>query len=89
MPDAAQPADAPITALALRGQVQDAINLVRPAIQADGGDVELIDVQDGGIVRIRFHGACQGCPSAGMTLQMGIERVLRERVPQISQVLAI
>ena len=89
MTDAAQPAEAPITALDLRGQVEDAINLVRPAIQADGGDVELIDVLDGGVVRIRFHGACQGCPSAGMTLQMGIERVLRERVPQISQVLAI
>ena len=89
MTDAAQPAKAPITALDLRGQVEDAINLIRPAIQADGGDVELIDVLDGGVVRIRFHGACQGCPSAGMTLQMGIERVLRERVPQISQVLAI
>ena len=89
MADAAQTADAPTTPLALRGQVEEAINLVRPAIQADGGDVELIDVLDGGVVRIRFHGACQGCPSAGMTLQMGIERVLRERVPQISQVLAI
>ena len=88
MTDATQPTDAPISPLALRGQVEDAINLVRPAIQADGGDVELVDVIDG-VVRIRFHGACQGCPSAGMTLQMGIERVLRERVPQISRVLAI
>jgi len=74
---------------ALKSRVQAAIDLVRPSIQEDGGDVELLAVLDGGVVHVRFHGACQGCPSAGMTLQMGIERVLRERVPEITQVLAV
>jgi Fe-S cluster biogenesis protein NfuA len=93
MTDAAQPsptpASAPTAQSELRFQVAEAINLIRPAIQADGGDVELVDVLAGGIVHIRFHGACQGCPSAGMTLHQGIERILRERVPEISQVLAV
>lgn len=86
MPETVEPIDAVPT---LRRQVEQAIDLVRPAIQADGGDVELVDVLEGGIVQIRFHGTCQGCPSAGMTLHMGIERVLRDRVPQISQVVAV
>jgi Fe-S cluster biogenesis protein NfuA len=73
----------------LRQRVQNAINLVRPAIQADGGDVELLAVLEGGVVHVRFHGACQGCPSAGMTLHMGIERVVREHVPEVRQVLAV
>jgi Fe-S cluster biogenesis protein NfuA len=73
----------------LRRQIADVINLIRPAVQADGGDIELVDVLADGIVQIRFHGACQGCPSAGMTLHMGIERSLRERVPQVTQVVAV
>ena len=59
---------------------------IRPAIQADGGDVELIEVTDAGLVRVRFHGACVGCPSASMTLQTGIEHSLRERVPEVTGV---
>jgi Fe-S cluster biogenesis protein NfuA len=73
----------------LHDKVQDVINLIRPAVQADGGDIELVDVQEDGVVRIRFHGACIGCPSSTMTLQMGIERNLRERVPEVTQVLAV
>jgi Fe-S cluster biogenesis protein NfuA len=73
----------------MREKVQEVINLIRPAVQADGGDIELVDVTDAGIVQVRFHGACIGCPSANMTLQMGIERNLRERVPEVTQVVAV
>jgi len=72
-----------------RERVQGVINLIRPAVQADGGDIELVDVTPGGVVQIRFHGACHGCPSSTMTLQMGIERNLRERVPEITQVVPV
>ena len=73
----------------LKERVGDAINLIRPAIQADGGDVELVDVSEDGTVRIRFHGACCGCPSANMTLYGGIRRVLMERVAEVKQVVAV
>ena len=73
----------------LRDKVQDVINLIRPAVQADGGDIELVDVSPQGVVQIRFHGACHGCPSSTMTLQMGIERNLRERVPEVTQVVPV
>jgi Fe-S cluster biogenesis protein NfuA len=65
------------------------INLIRPAVQADGGDIELVNVKDDGVVEIRFHGACHGCPSSTMTLQMGIERNLREKVPEITAVVPV
>ncbi|WP_184679229.1 NifU family protein [Algisphaera agarilytica] len=67
-------------------QVQGVIERIRPAVQSDGGDVELVEVTDEGIARIRFHGACIGCPSSSMTLHMGIERNIRERIPQITSV---
>ena len=73
----------------MRDKVQDVINLIRPAVQADGGDIELVDVTGEGVVQIRFHGACHGCPSSTMTLQMGIERNLREKVPEITQVIPV
>jgi Fe-S cluster biogenesis protein NfuA len=72
-----------------REKVQGVINLIRPAVQADGGDIELVDVTDDGVVQIRFHGACHGCPSSTMTLQMGIERNLREKIPEIKQVIPV
>jgi Fe-S cluster biogenesis protein NfuA len=77
------------TGPSLKERVEEAINLIRPAIQADGGDVELVDVSDDGTVRIRFHGACCGCPSASMTLHGGIRRVLVEKVPEVKQVVAV
>ncbi len=77
------------TATDIRERVQDVINLIRPAVQADGGDIELVDVMIDGVVHIRFHGACHGCPSSSMTLHSGIERNLRERVPQVTRVLAV
>ena len=73
----------------LRQRVQDVINLIRPAVQADGGDIELVDVDPAGVVQIRFHGACHGCPSSTMTLQNGIERNLREMVPEVTQVIPV
>jgi len=75
--------------VSLRDKVEKVINLIRPAVQADGGDIELVDVSGNGVVQIRFHGACQGCPSAGMTLQFGIERNLREKVPEVTEVIPV
>jgi Fe-S cluster biogenesis protein NfuA len=83
------PTTIPDPAQAIRERVQGVINLIRPAVQADGGDIELVDVNATGVVQIRFHGACNGCPSAPMTLQMGIERNLREKVPEVTQVIPV
>lgn len=70
----------------LFGQVEAVIERIRPAVQLDGGDVELVEVTEDGVVRIRLHGACVGCPSSSMTLHMGIERNVREKVPGVSGV---
>lgn len=67
-------------------QVEGVISRIRPAVQSDGGDVELVEVTAEGVVRIRLHGACVGCPSSSMTLHMGIERNLRDMVPEVSGV---
>ena len=80
---------APTETAGVRERVQNVINLIRPAVQADGGDSELVDVTGAGVVQIRFHGACHGCPSSTMTLHMGIERNLRERVPEVTQVVPV
>lgn len=73
----------------VKDRVESVINWLRPIIQSDGGDIELVDVSPDGVVHIRFHGACVGCPSLGSTLQMGIERSLREKVPEVTQVIAV
>jgi len=71
-------------------QVREALEKVRPLLQADGGDVELVDVsEDGKVVRVRLRGACAGCPGAAMTLKMGIERMLRKDVPGVETVEAV
>lgn len=70
----------------VRDRVAHILELIRPAIHADGGDIELVDVTDEGVVRIRFQGACVGCPSSTMTLQMGIERNLKTHVPEVTAV---
>jgi len=74
---------------AFRRRVQEVIDLIRPAVQADGGDLELVDVDEAGRVSIRFHGACVGCPSSTMTLQTGIERNLKTHVPGVTSVVAV
>ena len=73
----------------LRDRVQGVLNLIRPAVQADGGDIELVDVSNDGTVQVRFHGACHGCPSSSMTLQHGIERNLMEKVEEVTRVVAV
>jgi Fe-S cluster biogenesis protein NfuA len=87
MPTATQTSAHPVRPL--RERVQEVIDLIRPAVQADGGDIELVDVTAAGVVQIRFHGACHGCPSSTMTLQMGIERSLREQVPEVTTVIPV
>ena len=62
------------------------LELIRPSLQADGGDVRLVDVNDDGIVSVELQGACQGCPLSSMTLANGIERILKERVPGVTRV---
>ena len=66
-------------------KVKQALDQIRPALQADGGDVELVEVKDG-IVKVKLTGACGGCPMATMTLKKGIERVLKQQVPEVKSV---
>lgn len=70
----------------LHDRVEHILNMIRPAVQADGGDVELVEVTSEGLVKVRFHGACVGCPSSSLTLQTGIERNLKSRIPEITGV---
>lgn len=72
----------------MREKVEAALAQIRPALQADGGDVELVDVNDG-TVKLKLTGHCAGCPLAAMTLKAGIERVVKERVPEVKEVIAI
>jgi len=72
----------------MREKIEAALAQVRPSLLADGGDVQLLDV-NAGVVRVRLIGACGGCPMAAMTLRHGIERVLREQVPQVKEVVAV
>jgi Fe-S cluster biogenesis protein NfuA len=71
--------------LPVRPEVEEVLNSIRPALQADGGDVELVDI-DGGVVKVRLLGACGGCPMATMTLKGGIEAALKERIPAVERV---
>jgi len=72
----------------MKEKIQIAIDRIRPTLQADGGDVELVEVKDG-IVSVRLTGACGGCPMATMTLKNGIERVIREEVPEVKEVVSV
>ena len=69
----------------MKEKVQAALDKIRPMLQADGGDVELVDVTDG-IVKVRLQGACKGCPMSQMTLRNGIERMLKKEIPEIKAV---
>ena len=72
----------------MREQVEKIIAKIRPALQADGGNIELVDVVDG-VVSVRLQGACAGCAGAQMTLKMGVERALKEEMPEIKSVVAV
>lgn len=72
----------------IKQRVEKALNEIRPALQADGGNVELVDVAEDGKVTVRLTGACGGCPMSQMTLKMGIERTLKQHVPEVKEVVA-
>ncbi|HDG96908.1 MAG TPA: NifU family protein [Desulfobacterales bacterium] len=72
--------------MTLKDKVESALAKVRPSLQADGGDVQLVDVGEDGIVKVRLTGACGGCPMSQMTLKMGIERILKQNIPEIQAV---
>lgn len=74
----------------MRDKIEKALGRIRSALQADGGDIALVDVdEENGIVQVRLQGACAGCPSAQMTLQMGVERAIMEEVPEVKRVVAV
>ncbi|MBI2869833.1 MAG: NifU family protein [Chloroflexi bacterium] len=72
----------------MKEKVEMALDKIRPALQMDGGDVQLVDVEDG-VVTVRLTGACGSCPMSTMTLRMGVERVIREEVPEIKELIAV
>lgn len=73
----------------MENEVREALENIRPALQADGGDVELVEVTEDGVVRVRLEGACHGCPMAAMTVKDTIERMLKEQVPGVVGVEAL
>ncbi|MCX5835077.1 MAG: NifU family protein [Deltaproteobacteria bacterium] len=70
----------------MKEKVKEIIDKIRPNLQADGGDVELVDVTEDGVVKVRLLGACKGCPMSQMTLKMGIESYLKKLVPEVQRV---
>ncbi|MFA5090524.1 MAG: NifU family protein [Candidatus Omnitrophota bacterium] len=73
----------------MKERVEKALEKVRPMLMADGGNVELVEVTDEGVVRLRLSGSCGCCPMSQMTLKMGIERILKQEVPEIKEVVAL
>ena len=74
----------------MKEKVEAALNKIRPMLQADGGNVELVDIDEaGGVVKVRLQGACAGCPMSQMTLKNGIERILKEQVPEVTSVVNV
>ena len=72
----------------MQERVEEVLNLIRPNLVRDGGNVELVDVNDGK-VQLRLTGACAGCPMSSMTLKMGIEKILKKEIPEIKEVVAV
>jgi Fe-S cluster biogenesis protein NfuA len=73
----------------MKEEVQKALEDIRPNLQADGGDVELIDVTDDGVVKVKLLGACHGCPMSQMTLKMGIKRYLQKNIAGVKEVVSV
>jgi len=73
----------------LEEKVRDIIEAVRPNLQSHGGDIELVGVDEDNTVRVRLQGACSGCPGAAMTLKMGVERLLKEKIPEVKKIVAV
>jgi len=70
-------------------KVKNTIETIRPELQSHGGDIELVGIENDNTVKIRLQGACQGCPGAQMTLKMGVERLLKEKIPEVKEVIAV
>jgi Fe-S cluster biogenesis protein NfuA len=73
----------------MKAEVERALDKIRPMLKADGGDLELVEVTDAGVVKLKLKGACGSCPMSQMTLKMGIERVLKQEVPEVKEVIAV
>ena len=73
----------------MRDEVEKLISEIRPRLVADGGDIELVDFDNEGVVKVKLKGACAGCPMSQMTLQLGVERYLKSRIPQVKKVVGV
>ena len=73
----------------MKEQIEQALDKIRPALQRDGGDIELVDVEEDGVVKVRLTGACSGCPMSQMTLKQGVERIVKQLVPEVKTVEAV
>ncbi len=73
----------------MKEKVETALNKIRPSLRADGGDVELIEAGEDGVVKVKLTGACGSCPMSQMTLKMGIERILKEEIPEVKEVISV
>ncbi len=73
----------------MKEKIETALEKIRPSLQADGGDVELVEVTPDGVVKVRLTGACGGCPMSQVTLKMGIEKALKQEVPELKEVVAV
>ena len=73
----------------MQDKVEDILNKIRPMLERDGGNVELVEVSDDGTVKVKLTGACAGCPMSTMTLKMGIEKILKQEIPEIKEVVAV
>ena len=73
----------------MKDKVEAALNKIRPQLQMEGGDVELVGIDPDGVVKVRLKGACGGCPMSQMTLKMGIERILKKEVPEVKEVVSL
>ncbi len=73
----------------MREKIETVLNKIKPSLQADGGDVELVEVGENGVIKVKLKGACGSCPMSQMTLKMGIERLLKKEVPEIVEVISV
>ena len=73
----------------MQEKVEDVLNKIKPSLQADGGDVELVEVGEDGIIKVRLTGACGSCPMSQMPLKMGIEKMLKKEIPEVVEVVAV
>jgi len=78
-----------VNRVTIKDRVEATLARIRPQLQSHGGDVELVDVSEDGVVSVKLTGACHGCPGALMTLRMGVERILKEQVPEVTRVEAL